>query len=440
MHVGVIGAGYVGLVTGACFAEMGNDVIIMDIAEDKIEGLCQGKVPIYEPGLDQMIKRNLAEKRLAFTTQIDLTVKKSLIIFIAVGTPPDCDGCADLSQVYDAAQNIAKAMDNYKIIVTKSTVPVGTTKKVREIIAEITPHPFDVASNPEFLKEGNAIDDCMKPDRIVIGVDDVRVGEILKELYSPFMRTGKPMLVMNIESSELTKYAANGLLATKISFMNELSRLAEIVGADIELVRAGIGTDPRIGSQFLFAGLGYGGSCFPKDVAALTRTGQQHGVNLRLLEAVQEVNKTQRRHFCRKIFSHYGAESLHGKKFGLWGLSFKPRTDDIRDAPSLEVVQTLLESGASVRVFDPVAMENAARILGDSVEYASSNYDCVEGRDALIIVTEWNEFRYPDFERLKSALKEPVIFDGRNLYDPKKMHSLGFTYYSVGRATVSAQE
>jgi len=434
--VGVIGAGYVGLVTGACFAEMGNDVIIMDIAEDKIEGLRQGKVPIYEPGLDQMIKRNVAEKRLAFTTQIDLTVQKSLIIFIAVGTPPDCDGCADLSQVYDAAQNIAKAMDNYKIIVTKSTVPVGTTKKVREIISEITPHPFDVASNPEFLKEGNAIDDCMKPDRIVIGVDDVRVGEILKELYSPFMRTGKPMLVMNIESSELTKYAANGLLATKISFMNELSRLAEIVGADIELVRAGIGTDPRIGSQFLFAGLGYGGSCFPKDVAALTQTGQQHGVSLLLLEAVQEVNKTQRRHFCRKIFAHYGAESLQGKKFGLWGLSFKPRTDDIRDAPSLEVVRTLLESGASVRVYDPVAMENAARILGDSVEYAASNYECVEGQDALIIVTEWNEFRYPDFERLKAALKEPVIFDGRNLYDPKKMQALGFTYYSVGRVPV----
>jgi UDPglucose 6-dehydrogenase len=426
----------VGLVTGACFAEMGNDVIIMDIAEDKIEGLRQGKVPIYEPGLDQMIKRNVAEKRLAFTTQIDLTVQKSLIIFIAVGTPPDCDGCADLSQVYDAAQNIAKAMDNYKIIVTKSTVPVGTTKKVREIISEITPHPFDVASNPEFLKEGNAIDDCMKPDRIVIGVDDVRVGEILKELYSPFMRTGKPMLVMNIESSELTKYAANGLLATKISFMNELSRLAEIVGADIELVRAGIGTDPRIGSQFLFAGLGYGGSCFPKDVAALTQTGQQHGVSLLLLEAVQEVNKTQRRHFCRKIFAHYGAESLQGKKFGLWGLSFKPRTDDIRDAPSLEVVRTLLESGASVRVYDPVAMENAARILGDSVEYAASNYECVEGQDALIIVTEWNEFRYPDFERLKAALKEPVIFDGRNLYDPKKMQALGFTYYSVGRVPV----
>ncbi len=437
MHVGVIGAGYVGLVTGACFAEMGNDVIIMDIAEEKIEGLRQGKVPIYEPGLEQIIRRNLAEKRLAFTTAIDLTVKKSLIIFIAVGTPPDCNGCADLTQVYDAAQNIAKAMDNYKIIVTKSTVPVGTTKKVREIISEITPHPFDVASNPEFLKEGNAIDDCMKPDRIVIGVDDVRVGEILKELYSPFMRTGKPMLVMNIESSELTKYAANGLLATKISFMNELSRLAEIVGADIELVRAGIGTDPRIGSQFLFAGLGYGGSCFPKDVAALTRTGQQYGVNLLLLEAVQEVNKTQRRHFCRKIFAHYGVESLKGKRFGVWGLSFKPRTDDIRDAPSLEVVQTLLESGACVRVFDPVAMENAARILGDSVEYAASNYDCVEGQDALIIVTEWNEFRYPDFERLKSALNEPVIFDGRNLYDPKRMHSLGFTYYSIGRAAAS---
>jgi len=436
MHVGVIGAGYVGLVTAACFAEMGNDVIIMDIAEDKIEALRQGRVPIYEPGLDQMIKRNLAERRLAFTTKIDETVQKSLIVFIAVGTPPDCDGCADLSQVYEAAQNIATTMDNYKIIVTKSTVPVGTTRKVKEIIGEATSHPFDIASNPEFLKEGNAIEDCLKPDRIVIGVDDVRVGEILKELYSPFVRTGKPMLIMNIESSELTKYAANGFLATKISFMNELSRLAELVGADIELIRAGIGSDPRIGNQFLFAGLGYGGSCFPKDVAALTRTGEQHGANLRLLEAVQEINKTQRDRFCKKIFSHYGSESLQARKFALWGLSFKPRTDDIRDAPSLEVVQTLLDSGASIRVFDPVAMEKAASVLGDSVEYATSNYDCVDGQDALIIVTEWNEFRYPDFERLKTALKEPVIFDGRNLYDPKKMLALGFTYYSIGRTQV----
>lgn len=433
MHVGVIGAGYVGLVTGACFAEMGNDVVIMDIAEEKIEALRQGSVPIYEPGLDQMIKRNLAEKRLSFTTLIDETVQKSLIIFIAVGTPPDCDGCADLTQVYQAAQNIALAMNNYKIIVTKSTVPVGTTRKVRDIIAEKTSHPFDVASNPEFLKEGNAIEDCMKPDRIVIGVDDVRVGEILKELYSPFVRTGKPMLIMNMESSELTKYAANGFLATKISFMNELSRLAEFVGADIELIRAGIGADPRIGNQFLFAGLGYGGSCFPKDVAALTRTGQQHGVNLHILEAVQEVNKTQRRLFCQKIVSHYGSESLHGRKFAVWGLSFKPRTDDIRDAPSIEIVQTLLERGARIRVFDPVAMKNAAIIFEDSVEYATSNYDCIEGQDALVIVTEWNEFRYPDFERLKKALKEPVIFDGRNLYDPKRMHELGITYYSIGR-------
>ncbi len=434
MHVAVIGAGYVGLVTGACFAEMGNDVIIMDIAEDKIEGLRNGRVPIYEPGLDQMIKRNVAERRLTFTTKIEEAVQKSLIIFIAVGTPPDCDGCADLSQVYYAAQNIGQAMNNYKIIVTKSTVPVGTTRRVRDIIGAVTQHPFDVASNPEFLKEGNAIEDCMKPDRIVIGVDDVRVGEILKELYSPFMRTGKPMFVMNLESSELTKYAANGFLATKISFMNELSRLAELVGADIELIRAGIGSDPRIGSQFLFAGLGYGGSCFPKDVAALTQTGRQLGVTLSILEAVQEINKSQRIHFCQKILAHYGSDSLQGKKFALWGLSFKPRTDDIRDAPSLDVGHFLLERGASLRVFDPVAMENAAIIFKDLVQYAENNYDCVEGQDALIIITEWNEFRYPDFERLKNCLNEPVIFDGRNLYDPKKMRELGFTYYSVGRS------
>jgi UDPglucose 6-dehydrogenase len=310
---------------------------------------------------------------------------------------------------------------------------VGTTHKVRDIVAKLTDKPFDVASNPEFLKEGNAIDDCMKPDRVVIGVDDVKVGEILKELFGPFVRTGKPVMVMDILSSEMTKYAANGLLATKISFMNELSRLCERVGADIEMVRAGVGADPRIGPQFLFAGIGYGGSCFPKDVDALTRTGLEHGVQLKVLESVQEANRTQRLHFANKILNHYRMNSLAGKLFALWGLSFKPRTDDIRQAPSIDVIRFLLENGARIRAFDPVAMENAGRILGDSIEYAPGNYECLEGADALIIVTEWNEFRHPDFDKIRQLLKEPVIFDGRNLYTPEKMAEHGFTYYSIGR-------
>jgi UDPglucose 6-dehydrogenase len=350
-----------------------------------------------------------------------------------VGTPPDGDGNADLSQVFDVAGNIGRAINTYKIIVTKSTVPVGTTAKVKEIIAAHTQHPFDVASNPEFLKEGNAIDDCMKPDRVVIGVDDVRVGEILKELYSPFVRTGKPMLVMDIASSEMTKYAANGLLATKISFVNELSRLCEKVGADIEMVRIGIGSDPRIGPQFLFAGIGYGGSCFPKDVDALVQTGAQYGVSLRILEAAQEANKMQRKHFLERILAHYDGDSLSGKLFAIWGLSFKPRTDDLREAPSLELIKFLLEQGARIRAFDPVAMENAEKILGDGVEFAAGNYECLEGADALIIVTEWNEFRHPDFEKIKSLLVQPVIFDGRNIYNPKRMIDKGFYYYSIGR-------
>jgi UDPglucose 6-dehydrogenase len=433
MHVGVIGTGYVGLVTGVCFAEMGNDVTLMDIDEAKIQSLMDGRVPIYEPGLQPMIARNTAEKRLHFTTDLEATIDRSLINFIAVGTPPHQDGNADLSQVFTVARAIGQAIKTYKIFVTKSTVPVGTTHKVREIIASETTHPFDVASNPEFLKEGNAIDDCMKPDRIVIGVDDIRVGEILKELYAPFVRTGKPILVMDTLSSEMTKYAANGLLATKISFVNELSKLCEKVGADIEMVRSGIGSDPRIGTQFLFAGIGYGGSCFPKDVDALTRTGLEYGVKLKILEAVQEVNKGQRAHFVNRILAHYQGQPLEGKRFALWGLSFKPRTDDIRDAPSLEVIRMLLEKGARVKVFDPVAMENCGRILGDKVDYAPGNYECLEEAHALIIVTEWNEFRYPDFEKIKQLLLEPVIFDGRNLYDPRKMAERGFTYYSIGR-------
>jgi len=433
MHVGVIGAGYVGLVTGTCFAEMGNDVVLMDIDEVKIRGLMEGRVPIYEPGLEQMITRNVAEKRLHFTTEIETAVQSSLIIFIAVGTPPDDNGCADLSQVYTVAREIGRCIDTYKIVVTKSTVPVGTTHTIKEIISQETNHPFDVASNPEFLKEGNAIDDCMKPDRVVIGVNDVRVGELLKELYSPFVRTGKPVLVMDIASSEMTKYAANGLLATKISFVNELSRLCEKVGANIEMVRIGIGADPRIGPQFLFAGVGYGGSCFPKDVDALTRTGAQHDAPLKILEAVQEANKRQRSHFIDKILKHYGQNGIAGKRFAVWGLSFKPRTDDIRDAPSIDIIKALIERGASVRAFDPVAMENTGRILGDSIEYCAGNYECLEGVHGLIIVTEWNVFRHPDFDKLKELLAEPVIFDGRNLYDPAKMAEKGFIYYSMGR-------
>ena len=435
MHVGVIGTGYVGLVTGACFAEMGNNVCLMDIDEEKIRNLNEGFVPIYEPGLEQLIARNLADKRLSFTTDLKACVEHSLINFIAVGTPPDSDGSADLSQVFKVAEDIGAAINTYKIIVTKSTVPVGTTRKVMDIIAAKTEHPFDVASNPEFLKEGSAIDDCMKPDRVVIGVDDVRVGEILKELYSPFVRTGKPVLVMDVASSEMTKYAANGFLAARISFMNELSRLCEQVNADIEIVLAGIGSDPRIGPQFLFSGIGYGGSCFPKDVDALARTGLEHGVQLKILEAVQDVNKTQRTHFCDRILSHYGGDSLEDKLFAIWGLSFKPRTDDIRDAPSLDVIRTLLAKGARVRVYDPVAMENAGKVMGDAIEYAPGNYECLEGAHALVIVTEWNEFRHPDLDKVKALLVEPVIFDGRNLYNPKVMAQRGFMYYSVGRSS-----
>lgn len=433
MRVGVIGTGYVGLVTGTCFAEMGNDVTLMDVDEAKIADLVDGKVPIYEPGLEQMIARNVAEKRLHFTTDLKATIQRSLINFIAVGTPPDEEGAADLSAVFAVAESIGEAIDTYKIIVTKSTVPVGTTMKVKEIIGQKTTHPFDVASNPEFLKEGNAIDDCMKPDRVVVGVDDVRVGEILKELYSPFVRTGKPILVMDIASSEMTKYAANGLLATKISFMNELARLCEQMGANVEMVRGGIGSDQRIGPQFLFAGIGYGGSCFPKDVDALTRTGKRAGVPLTILDAVQQANKTQRTHFVEKILKHYGNESIEGKLFAMWGLSFKPRTDDIREAPSLEVIKALLEKGARIRAFDPVAMENTGKVFGDAIEYAPGNYECLEGAHALIIVTEWNVFRYPDWDKMKELLLEPVVFDGRNLYDPSRMAAMGFTYYSIGR-------
>jgi UDPglucose 6-dehydrogenase len=432
MHVGVIGTGYVGLVTGVCFAEMGNDVILMDIDEVKISGLLDGKIPIYEPGLEQMLVRNVSERRIHFTTDLKETVEKSFIIFIAVGTPPKEDGSADLSQVFSAAREISRAINTYRIIVTKSTVPVGTTHKIKEIIAQETKEEFDVASNPEFLKEGNAIADCMKPDRIVLGVEKASVGEVLKELYSPFVRTGKPTFVMDICSSEMTKYAANGLLATKISFMNELARLCEKVGADIEKVRSGIGSDPRIGPDFLFAGIGYGGSCFPKDVQALTRTARQNDVKLGILESVQEANVDQRRHFIEKILSHYG-DGIQGKCFAMWGLSFKPRTDDIRDAPALDVVNALVEKGARVKAFDPVAMENAGKILGHSVEFAVGNYECLEGADALIVITEWNEFRHPDFEKIMKTLFEPVIFDGRNIYNPSRMAELGFTYYSIGR-------
>jgi UDPglucose 6-dehydrogenase len=412
---------------------MGNDVTLMDIDEAKIDALSRGVVPIYEPGLEQMIARNTAEKRLVFTTDLTATIERSFVNFIAVGTPPDSDGKADLRQVFSVADQIGQAINTYKIVITKSTVPVGTTHKVRDIIAQRTSHPFDVASNPEFLKEGNAIDDCMKPDRVVIGVDDPRVGEILKELYSPFVRTGKPILLMDVISSEMTKYAANGMLAAKISFINELSRLCERVGANIEMIRSGIGSDQRIGPQFLFAGIGYGGSCFPKDVDALINTGEENDVDLSILKSVQKVNKEQRSLFFDKIRRHYSEESLEGKLFAVWGLSFKPRTDDVREAPALDVIEQLVAHGARVRAFDPVAMENTGKVLGDRIEFAAGNYECLEGAHALIIFTEWNEFRHPDFQRIKDTLKAPVIFDGRNLYNAAKLKNEGFIYYSVGR-------
>ncbi|HUI26596.1 MAG TPA: UDP-glucose/GDP-mannose dehydrogenase family protein [Candidatus Kryptonia bacterium] len=436
MKVCVIGTGYVGLVAGTCFAESGNDVVCVDIDEAKIARLRDGHVPIYEPGLEELIKRNVAEKRLTFTTDLPDAVRKSIVCFIAVGTPPGEDGGADLHAVMRVAAEIAEAMNGYKVIVDKSTVPVGTAERVRQVIASRTKHPFDIVSNPEFLKEGAAVDDFMKPDRVVIGSSSEKAVDVMKELYGPFVRNENPIIVMSAASAEMTKYAGNAMLAARISLMNELANLCERVGADVADVRRGIGSDRRIGQHFLFPGVGYGGSCFPKDVKAVIRTAADHGLDFEMLKAVEAVNERQKRTLVEKVMQHFG-EYLRGMKFAVWGLAFKPRTDDMREAPSVTVIQSLLNAGAEVHAHDPEALLEAKRFFGDRIHYHRVNYDTLAGADALLIMTEWNEFRRPDFERMRQLLKHPVIFDGRNLYEPAEMRQHGFTYYSVGRRVVT---
>jgi len=434
MKISVIGTGYVGLVAGTCLAEMGNDVICVDNNQAKLDLLRKGIVPIYEPGLEELIKTNVSEGRLTFTDNLDAAVKESLVIFIAVGTPQGEDGSADLSAVFEVAKSIALSMNGYKVIVDKSTVPVGTAERVTEIIKANTDHDFDVVSNPEFLKQGAAVDDFLKPDRVIIGSESQKATEIMQEIYSPFLRTGNPVIVMDVKSAEMSKYAANAFLATKISFINEIANLCEKVGADAEHVRIGMSTDRRIGSQFLFPGLGYGGSCFPKDVKALIKIAQENGCASKILEAADEINKNQRLLFLDKILDYFNG-NVSGKKFAVWGLAFKPRTNDMREAPAITIISKLLEKGASISAYDPKAMDTAKEIFGDSIEYTKTNYDALKDADALILLTEWNEFRRPDFDKVKDMLKNPVIFDGRNQYEPERMAQRGFEYFCVGKKT-----
>jgi UDPglucose 6-dehydrogenase len=435
MKLCVVGTGYVGLVAGTCFAEGGNDVMCVDNLAAKIEALRRGEVPIYEPGLEELIRRNVAEGRLTFTTDLPDAVRKSRVCFIAVGTPENEDGSADLSAVLAVVREIARVMTGHRVVVTKSTVPVGTSAKIREAMAGVTQQPFDVVSNPEFMKEGAAIEDFLKPDRVVIGAASADAFKIMHELYEPFVRTGAPIIEMDNASAEMTKYAANALLATRISFMNEVANLCERVGADVEFVRRGVGYDRRIGHHFLFPGVGYGGSCFPKDVQAAIHTAVENGMPFPLLHAVEEVNDAQKRRLVDKVVAEFGAD-LRGKRFAVWGLAFKPRTDDMREAPAIAVISGLLERGAEVAVHDPEALAQARRVFGDKVTYHRVNYDALAGADALLVVTEWSEFRRPDFERMRQQLKRPVIFDGRNIYEPEVMREHGFTYFPIGRAVV----
>ncbi|MCK9381978.1 MAG: UDP-glucose/GDP-mannose dehydrogenase family protein [Sulfuritalea sp.] len=439
MKITVIGTGYVGLVSGTCLADVGNDVLCLDLDAAKIRTLNEGGIPIYEPGLEAMVRKNEAAGRLRFTTDIEAAVAHGVLQFIAVGTPPDEDGSADLQYVVAAARNVGRYMSGYKVVVDKSTVPVGTADRVRAAIAEELQArgakvDFSVVSNPEFLKEGAAVDDFMKPDRIVVGADDARAIELMRELYAPFQRNHERLIVMDVKSAELTKYAANAMLATRISFMNELANLAEKLGADIELVRKGIGSDPRIGFQFLYPGVGYGGSCFPKDVQALIRTAQEAGQELQVLQAVEAANEAQKGVLGQKITTRLGKD-LSGKTFALWGLAFKPNTDDMREAPSLVLIADLLACGAAIRAYDPVAAHEAQRILGQDarISYAATPMEALDGADALAIVTEWKEFRSPDFDAIKAKLKTPVIFDGRNLYDPAIPRKAGLEYFAIGR-------
>ena len=436
MKITVVGTGYVGLVTGTCLAETGNHVCCVDIDERKVEKLRSGIMPIYEPGLEKLFERNLKEDRLSFTTSLSEGVEHGEIIFLALPTPPGEDGSADLKYVLGVAAEIGKLLTEYKVIIDKSTVPVGTAQKVHNAIALNYDGEFDVVSNPEFLREGVAVDDFMKPDRIVIGTTSERAQKLLTELYGPYVRQGNPIIFMDERSAELTKYAANAFLAVKISFMNEIAQICERLDADVDMVRRGIGSDDRIGKRFLFPGIGYGGSCFPKDVKALMYSSNEAGYEFKILNAVTEVNEAQKVHLVSKIKRYYNGD-LTGKQFAVWGLAFKPNTDDIREAPALEIIRELLDAGASVSAYDPEAINNVKGILGDKISYGETQYDCLEGADALIVATEWNEFRTPDFDKILSSIKDAVIFDGRNVFDVEQMEKKGFHYESIGRPLVN---
>ncbi len=440
MKIAIVGTGYVGLVTGTCFSDTGVNVTCLDIDEKKIENLRKGIIPIYEPGLEVMLKNNVEKGRLHFSTSLKDSIDQSEVVFIAVGTPSDEDGSADLSHVLEVARQIGKHMNHYLVVVTKSTVPIGTATKVKAAIQDELEKrgvkiDFDVASNPEFLKEGNAIDDFLKPDRIVVGIESDKAIKMIEKLYKPFLLNGHPILFMDIPSAELTKYAANAMLATKISFMNDMANLCEIVGADISMVRKGIGSDSRIGNKFIYPGIGYGGSCFPKDVKAIIKTADDYNYSLRLLKAVEAINHDQKSVMYAKIKQHFGS-NLEGKSFAMWGLSFKPKTDDMREAPSLVIIEHLIKAGAKVKAYDPVAMDEAKKVLGDSIEFGKDPYDVLIDADALLLVTEWPEFRIPNLGVMEKLMKNKVILDGRNIYDTEEMADYGFTYYSIGRSTV----
>ena len=436
MNIAVVGTGYVGLVTGTCFAETGNHVVCVDINEEKVSMMKAGKVPIYEPHLDVLFERNIRQGRLHFTTKLEEALEKAQIVFLALPTPPGEDGSADLSYVLKAAADIGKLMKDYKVLVDKSTVPVGTAEKVTAEVKKYAKVDFDVVSNPEFLREGFAVDDFLKPDRVVVGTESERARKLMEELYKPFVRQGNPIIFMDERSAELTKYAANAFLAAKITFMNEIANFCEAVGADVDKVRIGMGSDGRIGKRFLFPGIGYGGSCFPKDVQALAKSGVEAGYRFRIIESVMQVNEDQKTALMPKILKHYN-DPIKGKHFAVWGLAFKPDTDDIREAPALYMIDALLAAGATVAAFDPEAMNNVKKLKGDSIRYATDEYDALKGADALILCTEWSEFRNPDMDRVKGALKRPVIFDGRNLYELETMKEKGFTYVSIGRNVVN---
>ena len=428
----VIGTGYVGLVAGVCFAEMGNQVICVDNDLNKLAKLEKGIIPIYEPTLEELIKSNVKENRLSFTSNLDEAVKNSLVCFIAVGTPQDEDGSADLKYVYQVAEQISKSMNDYKVIVNKSTVPVGTAEKVTEIIKQYTSHEFDVVSNPEFLKQGAAVDDFLSPDRVIIGSNSDKATSIMQDIYSPFLRTANRIVVMDIKSAEMTKYAANSFLAVKISYMNEIANLCEKVGADAEMVRIGISTDERIGNKFLFPGLGYGGSCFPKDVKAIMNTGIENGCPMEIISSADKTNKKQRELFIEKITKRFGKD-LTGKTFGIWGLAFKPKTDDMREAPAITIINSLLSLGAKVQAYDPKAIDYAKSLFADKIIYANSSYEALGNADAMLLLTEWNEFRRPDFDKIYELMKTPVIFDGRNQYNQSRLKAKGFECYQIGR-------